>query len=126
MNREYFFSSTFPFLFVLGDLFKGIDCHIGFVMIYGAATIWQIKPLPFSISGNSRSLVTQTMEIRRTGWRRWRRMDYSKLDRTISFFILCQVAGKPLTINHLFYKCATSLELLTDKNFSLSSYFFNI
>ncbi|KAI5069983.1 hypothetical protein GOP47_0014326 [Adiantum capillus-veneris] len=56
-------------------------------------TTWEIKPLPFNRLNSSMSLVTQTMEIRSTGWGRWRKKYFAKLDKTMPYIVLCQVAG---------------------------------
>ncbi|MCO5561854.1 hypothetical protein L7F22_015479 [Adiantum nelumboides] len=56
-------------------------------------TSWEIKPLPFNRPNSSMSVVTQTMEIRSTGWGRWRKKYFAKLDKTMPYVVLCQVAG---------------------------------
>lgn len=65
----------------------------GFRRIKLNTTYWEIKPLPFNKPNSSRSLVTQTMEIRSTGWGRWRKKYFAKLDKTMPYVILCQIAG---------------------------------
>eukprot|EP00252_Welwitschia_mirabilis_P000858 TRINITY_DN10836_c0_g1_i1.p1 TRINITY_DN10836_c0_g1~~TRINITY_DN10836_c0_g1_i1.p1 ORF type:complete len:747 (+),score=140.44 TRINITY_DN10836_c0_g1_i1:155-2395(+) len=42
---------------------------------------------------NSKSIVTQTMEIHSTGWGQWRKRYYAKFEKTIPYVLLCQVAG---------------------------------
>lgn len=54
---------------------------------------WEIKPLPFNRPNSSMSLVSQTMEIRSTGWGKWRKKYFAKLDKTMPYIVLCQVAG---------------------------------
>eukprot|EP00250_Pteridium_aquilinum_P004269 c14493_g1_i1 orf=975-3260(-) len=65
----------------------------GFRRIKLNTTTWEIKPLPFNRLDSSTSIVTQTMEIRSTGWGRWRRKYFAKLDKTMPYIVLCQVAG---------------------------------
>lgn len=71
------------------------DCpkKSGFHRITLNPTIWEIKPLQSSMANGSKSLVTQIMEIRSTGWGRWKHKYFAKLDRTVPYVILCQVAG---------------------------------
>lgn len=65
----------------------------GFRRIKLNTTAWEIKPVPFNAPNSSRSLVTQTMEIRSTGWGQWRKKYFAKLDKTMPYIVLCQVAG---------------------------------
>lgn len=65
----------------------------GFRRITLNTSVWEIKPLLSSRPDCPRSLVTQTMEIKSTGWGPWRKKYYSQLDKTIPYVILCQVAG---------------------------------
>lgn len=65
----------------------------GFRRINLNTTTWEIKPLLFNKPNSSRSLVTQTMEIRSTGWGRWRKKYFAKLDKTMPYIVLCQIAG---------------------------------
>eukprot|EP00246_Nothoceros_aenigmaticus_P012192 TRINITY_DN3653_c0_g1_i3.p1 TRINITY_DN3653_c0_g1~~TRINITY_DN3653_c0_g1_i3.p1 ORF type:complete len:725 (+),score=125.57 TRINITY_DN3653_c0_g1_i3:628-2802(+) len=56
--------------------------------------IWEIAPLPGRPgSGTPRSLVTQIMEVKSTGWGRWRKSDYSKFHKTVPYVMLCRIAG---------------------------------
>lgn len=65
----------------------------GFRRIKLNSSTWEIKPLPFQKSDNARSVVTQITEIRSTGWGRWKKKYYAKLDETMPYVVLCQVAG---------------------------------
>lgn len=56
--------------------------------------IWEITPLPPRPgSGTPRSLVTQVVEVKSTGWGRWKRSHYSKFHKTIPYILLCRIAG---------------------------------
>ncbi|KAI5063229.1 hypothetical protein GOP47_0021776 [Adiantum capillus-veneris] len=72
------------------------DCpkKTGFRRITLNPTFWEIKPLVSNESGVAKSRVSQIMEIRSTGWGRWKHKYFDKLDRTVPYVILCQIAGK--------------------------------
>ncbi|MCO5611084.1 hypothetical protein L7F22_065334 [Adiantum nelumboides] len=74
------------------------DCpkKSGFRRITLNPTFWEIKPLISTESGVVKSRVMQTMEIRSTGWGRWKHKYFAKLDRTVPYVILCQIAGDSL------------------------------
>ncbi|XP_024370867.1 protein ENHANCED DISEASE RESISTANCE 2 isoform X4 [Physcomitrium patens] len=56
--------------------------------------IWEIIPLPPRPgSGTPRSLVTQVIEAKPTGWSRWKRRHYSNFHKTIPCILLCRIAG---------------------------------
>lgn len=62
--------------------------------VVNTAGIWEISPLPGRPgSGTPRSLVTQIMEVKSTGWGRWRKSDYSKFHKTVPYVMLCRIAG---------------------------------
>ncbi|XP_024391660.1 protein ENHANCED DISEASE RESISTANCE 2 [Physcomitrium patens] len=66
----------------------------GFQRIDLSPGIWEITPLPPRPgSGSPRSLVTQVVEVKSTGWGRWKRCHYSKFQKTIPFILLCRIAG---------------------------------
>ncbi|KAL3700947.1 hypothetical protein R1sor_018969 [Riccia sorocarpa] len=56
--------------------------------------IWEISPLPTQPGTNApRSLVTQIMEIKSTGWGRWKASHYAKFHNTVPGILLCRIAG---------------------------------
>jgi len=56
--------------------------------------IWEITPLPARHHGGTpRSLVTQIVEVKSTGWGRWRKNHYSKFHKTLPYILLCRIAG---------------------------------
>ncbi|KAG0553541.1 hypothetical protein KC19_12G018800 [Ceratodon purpureus] len=56
--------------------------------------IWEITPLPPKPGvGTPRCLVTQIIEVKSTGWGRWKRSSYSKFHTTIPYILLCRTAG---------------------------------
>ncbi|KAJ7516221.1 hypothetical protein O6H91_22G048000 [Diphasiastrum complanatum] len=56
--------------------------------------VWEIAPLP-ARSGIStpRSLVTQIIEIKSTGWGQWKKSHYSKFHTTVPYALLSRTAG---------------------------------
>ncbi|OVA16368.1 START domain [Macleaya cordata] len=55
---------------------------------------WEIKSLDPPLASNApRCLVTLMLEINSSGWRRWKKDQYSTFEKTIPFALLCQVAG---------------------------------
>ncbi|XP_020089742.1 protein ENHANCED DISEASE RESISTANCE 2-like [Ananas comosus] len=56
-------------------------------------SIWEIRRLSTSGSSTSKCLVTQMLEINSSFWDKWKRRRSSNFERTISFALLCQVAG---------------------------------
>lgn len=71
------------------------DCpkKSGFRRITLNPTFWEIKPLASDDTSISKSRVSQIMEIRSTGWGRWKHKSFAKLDKTVPYVILCQIAG---------------------------------
>ncbi|KAG0630717.1 hypothetical protein M758_1G199400 [Ceratodon purpureus] len=56
--------------------------------------IWEITPLPSRPGSETpRALVTQVVEVKSTGWGRWKRSHYSKFHKTIPYILLCRIAG---------------------------------
>jgi hypothetical protein len=73
---------------------KSRPAKTGFQRIDLSPGIWEITPLPPRPgSGTPRSLVTQVVEVKSTGWGRWRRCHYSKFQKTIPYILLCRIAG---------------------------------
>ncbi|KAI3913666.1 hypothetical protein MKX01_035862 [Papaver californicum] len=55
---------------------------------------WEIKALdPASASDAPRCLVTLMLEISSSGWRKWKKYQHSTFKKTITYALLCQVAG---------------------------------
>ncbi|KAL7190950.1 hypothetical protein ACSBR2_023092 [Camellia fascicularis] len=55
---------------------------------------WEIRSLNTSPASNfARCLVTQILEIHSVGWRRWKNIRWSKLEKTVPYAMLSQVAG---------------------------------
>ncbi|THG10594.1 hypothetical protein TEA_012341 [Camellia sinensis var. sinensis] len=55
---------------------------------------WEIRSLNTSPASNfTRCLVTQILEIHSVGWRRWKNIRWSKLEKTVPYAMLSQVAG---------------------------------
>ncbi|KAG0591106.1 hypothetical protein KC19_1G150000 [Ceratodon purpureus] len=65
----------------------------GFQRIDLSPGIWEITPLPPRPDGTPRSMVTQVVEVKSTGWGRWKRCHYSKFHKTIPYILLCRIAG---------------------------------
>ncbi|KAG8367537.1 hypothetical protein BUALT_Bualt16G0082200 [Buddleja alternifolia] len=55
---------------------------------------WEISNLSMSPSVNTaRCLVTQTLEVNRKGWFKWRNKNYRNFEKTVPYALLNQVAG---------------------------------
>ncbi|CAK8563537.1 unnamed protein product [Lathyrus sativus] len=55
---------------------------------------WEIRNLNTPMASNSpRCLVTHTLELHSASWNRWKNKQCSKFERSISYALLCQVAG---------------------------------
>uniref|UniRef100_A0A7I4E3M8 START domain-containing protein n=1 Tax=Physcomitrium patens TaxID=3218 RepID=A0A7I4E3M8_PHYPA len=66
----------------------------GFNRINISPGIWEIMPLPPKPGfGSPRCLVTQMIEVKSTGWGRWKHSSFSKFLTTIPYILLCRTAG---------------------------------
>ncbi|XP_024530767.1 protein ENHANCED DISEASE RESISTANCE 2 isoform X2 [Selaginella moellendorffii] len=73
---------------------KGAPRKPGYRKITLNPGVWEITPLPSKPgTGTPRSLVTQIMEIKSTGWGRWKKSHYSKFHATVPYAMLCRTAG---------------------------------
>ncbi|KAH7446095.1 hypothetical protein KP509_01G038900 [Ceratopteris richardii] len=73
----------------------------GYRRIQLNTTTWEIKPLPYNRPNSSSCVVTQTMEIRSTGWGKWRKKYFAKLDKTMPYIVLCQIAGGQMIFSRM-------------------------
>ncbi|KAG6548451.1 hypothetical protein Mapa_009938 [Marchantia paleacea] len=78
----------------ISTMHKSRPVKYGYQRIDFNPGIWEISPLPPRPGTNvARSLVTQIMEVRSTGWGRWKASHYAKFHKTVPCVMLCRIAG---------------------------------